>query len=162
MMPFRKVLVAVDPAGEDQAKIFDRALSLAAEQDSMLMILGCLKPSTAAELDDRVGTMDGLDSSSSLSARDRFQGTELDHSRAWLESLAHKARQQGREVEVAVEVGKAGPEICQAAARWGADVIVLGLTRRGKFADRLLGSVTHHVVHHAPCSVLMVHNGGTA
>ena len=32
--------------------------------------------------------MDGLDSSSSLSARDRFQGTELDHSRAWLESLA--------------------------------------------------------------------------
>jgi nucleotide-binding universal stress UspA family protein len=161
-MHFHKVLVAVDPAGEGQTQIFERALGLAATKDSRLMILGCLKPSTAAELDDRVGTMDGLDSSSSLSARDRFQGTVLDHSRAWLESLALTARQQDREVEVVVEVGKAGPEICQAAAHWQADVIVLGLTRRGKFADRLLGSVTHHVVHHAPCSVLMVHSGKTA
>jgi len=161
-MHFRKVLVAVDPAGEGQTQIFERALSLAAEKGGRLMIFGCLKPSTAAELDDRVGTMDGLDSSSSLSARDRFQGTVLDRSRAWLESLALTARQQDREVEVVVEVGKAGPEICQAAAHWKADVIVLGLTRRGKFADRLLGSVTHHVVHHAPCSVLMVHSGKTA
>jgi nucleotide-binding universal stress UspA family protein len=161
-MHFRKVLVAVNPAGEGQTQIFERALGLVAETGGRLMILGCLKPSTAAELDDRVAAMDGLDSSSSLSARDRFQGTELDHSRAWLESLAHSARQQGQEVEVVAEVGKAGPEICRAAEHWGADVIVLGLTRRGEFADRLLGSVTHHVVHHAPCSVLMVHNGKTA
>jgi nucleotide-binding universal stress UspA family protein len=103
--------------------------------------------------------MDKLDSSSSLSARDRLQGNELDHSRAWLESLAHRARQRGQEIEVVVEIGKAGPEICRAAEYWKADVIVLGLTRRGRFADRLLGSVTHHVVHHASCSVLMVHDG---
>jgi nucleotide-binding universal stress UspA family protein len=161
-MHFRKVLVAVNPSGEGQTQIFERALGLAAEKGSRLMILGCLKPSTAAELDDRVGAMDGLDSSASLSARDRLQGTEMEHSRAWLESLAQEARQQGQEVEVVAEVGKAGPEICQAAEHWGADVIVLGLTRRGGFADRLLGGVTHHVVHHAPCSVLMVHNGETA
>jgi nucleotide-binding universal stress UspA family protein len=159
MMPFRKVLVAVDPAGEGQTQIFERALGLATEEGCRLMILGCLKPSTAAELDDRVGAMDKLDSSSSLSARDRLQGNELDHSRAWLESLAHRARQRGQEIEVVVEIGKAGPEICRAAEYWKADVIVLGLTRRGRFADRLLGSVTHHVVHHASCSVLMVHDG---
>ena len=158
-MRFRKVLVAVDPAGEGQTQIFERALGLATEEDCRLMILGCLKPSTAAELDDRVGAMDKLNSSSSLSARDRLQGNELDHSRAWLESLAQRARQRGQEIEVVVEIGKAGPEICRAAEHWKADVIVLGLTRRGRFADRLLGSVTHHVVHHAPCSVLMVHDG---
>jgi nucleotide-binding universal stress UspA family protein len=45
------------------------------------------------------------------------------------------------------------------AEHWKADAIVLGLTRRGGFADRLLGSVTHHVAHHAPCSVMMVRDG---
>jgi nucleotide-binding universal stress UspA family protein len=122
------------------------------------MILGCLKPSTSAGVDDRVGAMTKLNSSSSQSARQHRQEAEKEHSRAWLESLAHEHREQGLDVEVVVEVGKPGPEICRLAEHWKADVIVLGLTRRGRLADRLLGSVTHHVAHHAPCSVLMVHD----
>jgi nucleotide-binding universal stress UspA family protein len=41
------------------------------------------------------------------------------------------------------------------AAQWGADLIVLGVPRRGRFASRLLGSVALRVQQHAPCPVLV-------
>lgn len=158
-MDFRKILVALDPAGEDQTTIFERALALATTVESRMMLFGCLMPTTSADAEQRVGALAELGSSSSLNARQHGQETERARSRAWLESLAQEARQLGRKVEVVAEVGSAGQEICRLAEHWKADVIVLGLTRRGGFADRILGSVTHHLVHHAPCSVLMVRGG---
>ncbi|WP_442949349.1 universal stress protein [Nostoc sp.] len=39
---------------------------------------------------------------------------------------------------------------------WGADLIVLGRRGLKGFAELLAGSVSNHVVHHSPCSVLVV------
>ena len=49
-------------------------------------------------------------------------------------------------------------EIVEKAKEWRADVIVVGSHGRG-FLGRMLGSVSDGVVHHAPCSVLVVHGG---
>ena len=54
-----------------------------------------------------------------------------------------------------VTLGFADKAIIDAAEQWNADLIVVGSHGRG-FWGRLLGSVSNGVVHHAPCSVLVV------
>lgn len=63
----------------------------------------------------------------------------------------------GRPVAMTHEVvkGNAEQEVVEIARSWGADLIVVGSHGRG-FWGRLLGSVSDAVVHHAPCSVLVV------
>ena len=58
-------------------------------------------------------------------------------------------------VTVEVVKGNAEQEIVEIARSWGADLIVVGSHGRG-FWGRMLGSVSDAVIHHAPCSVLVV------
>lgn len=58
--------------------------------------------------------------------------------------------------EPIVETGEPGPTICEVAARVGADVVVLGSHGHGWLQRVLIGSVSHHVIQHAPCPVLVV------
>jgi nucleotide-binding universal stress UspA family protein len=60
------------------------------------------------------------------------------------------------EVEPRVEVGDPGLTICSLAAELNVDVIVLGSHGHGWLQRVLMGSVSHHVMQHAPCPVLMV------
>jgi len=63
----------------------------------------------------------------------------------------------GDSVRVSAEILRGTPEqqIVERAEEWGADLIIVGSHGRG-FWGRLLGSVSNGVVHHAPCSVLVV------
>ena len=59
-------------------------------------------------------------------------------------------------IESEVERGRASRVIVEAAADWDADLIVLGSHGYGFWERNLLGSVSDSVVHHAPCSVMVV------
>jgi nucleotide-binding universal stress UspA family protein len=39
---------------------------------------------------------------------------------------------------------------------WNCDLIVMGATGKGTIAKLVVGSVTNHVIKHAPCDVLIV------
>lgn len=60
-------------------------------------------------------------------------------------------------LRVATEILRGSPDqqIVEKAKEWNADLIVVGSHGRG-FWGRLMGSVSNGVVHHAPCSVLVV------
>ncbi|MGO9333907.1 MAG: universal stress protein [Acidimicrobiales bacterium] len=61
----------------------------------------------------------------------------------------------GVQVERVVEEGHAAPVLL--AASRGADLLVVGSHGHGAFAGMLIGSVSEHVVRHAPCAVVVVH-----
>ena len=50
-----------------------------------------------------------------------------------------------------------GWEICQRAKVWQADLIIVGSHGRTGLSELFLGSVSNYVMHHAPCSVMVIH-----
>ncbi len=63
----------------------------------------------------------------------------------------------GKDLKLTTEILRGSPDqqIIEKAKEWNADLIVVGSHGRG-FWGRMLGSVSDGVVHHAPCSVLVV------
>jgi nucleotide-binding universal stress UspA family protein len=59
-------------------------------------------------------------------------------------------------IETEVYVGNVKEEIVECAKRFGADLIVVGSHGYGFLSRVLLGSVSDFVIHHSPCSVLVV------
>lgn len=55
-----------------------------------------------------------------------------------------------------VRSGSPGREIVEAARDWAADLIIVGSHGRGFWGRMLVGSTSDAVMHHAPCSVLVV------
>jgi nucleotide-binding universal stress UspA family protein len=153
-MDYKKILVAMDMATKYTEK-FNHALHLAVKDGAQLMLFCCLEEATVAEMEDSIGTIVELDGSDSQRLLQKKSEATMDHARAWLETLAGEAAEKGVAAQVSVEEGKPGPRICDLASHWGADLIVLGKSRRGVLAERLLGSISSHVAHCAPCSVLM-------
>ena len=137
------ILVAVD--GSDLAR------------EAAATALGLLGPDHTRELVAAVSPHDGPDAGV-LGRLDRpLLSAEViaDHRR---DAEAH-ALDVGRALdltgEVRVVTGEPGPVICETAAQVGADLVVVGSHGRGSVERVLLGSVSRHVLEHAPCPVLV-------
>jgi len=72
------------------------------------------------------------------------------------DEAAARLKAPGRTVTTQVLEGAPKHLIVEEAARYGADLIVLGTHGYGPAGRFLLGSVAHAVVLHAPCSVEVV------
>jgi len=61
-------------------------------------------------------------------------------------------------LDITAEVVSGSPQrvLVEKAAEWSADLIVVGSHGYGFWSRTLLGSVSNSVLHHAPCSVLVV------
>ena len=79
-----------------------------------------------------------------------------------LEATSRKFRKffAGEDIRVTTEVLHGSPEsrIVETAEEFGADLIVVGSHGYNRWERLLLGSVSDSVIHHAPCSVLVVRN----
>ena len=155
-MGYKKILVAMDRFQHSHV-VFDHALNMALKENAELMVFSCVKQYTTAELQDRIGVQTELDQSEALKVHRRLADEEIAHVKAWVNGLIKKTGDKQITIETMVEEGIAGPKICELAKNWRADLVIIGRSRRSKLSECVLGSVSNHVIHHTPCSVLLVY-----
>lgn len=145
------VLLAMDGSSDSlNAVAFLKTLQL--PNSSRLTILHVVEKPTALSTLARVSThMDTTTFAEDCSRTGRQAGAQL------LEDTQRNLMQEGFEVETKLTEGHAADEILKAAHNVQADLIVVG--SKGVTGLRrlmMLGGVSHKVVQHARCSVLVV------
>lgn len=157
-MAFRKILVPLD-YGAQSDQVFAEALKMSQDNQGQLMLLHSVDDwSTEVHL----GSFAELELDTDLSGsqaeaqRAALQQTLRDR-KAWLAQYQEKAEAVGVAAEVVCQLGHAGPLIRDKAKAWPADLVVMGRRGRSGLAEVLLGSVSNYVLHHAPCSVMVIH-----
>jgi nucleotide-binding universal stress UspA family protein len=85
---------------------------------------------------------------------------EKDHARDVATAAVAKAAEAGLDATFELRDGLPAEEICAAATETAATLIVIGAHGWGAVKRFFLGSVSTHVVHAAPCPVLVVRSDG--
>lgn len=133
----RTILLATDlsPASEGAT---EQALELARNLRAELLVVSVIDPS--AHLSGPVvARMDQRRAARELAAQ----------------TIVVQGRRLGVQVSFLVWEGEPGPAIVEAAVSERADLIVVGSRGRNRVERFVLGSVSDHVVRHAPCPVLI-------
>jgi nucleotide-binding universal stress UspA family protein len=159
-----KILVAIDHSTVSK-QVFDEALSLARINQGNLILLHVLsvEESTSPFLSSYL--VQHKDRCIHVDPRIMLQANEV-FDREWsdfkqqgirlLRSYAKKAIAAGVDTEFTQITGRPSSTICDFAQSCHADVIVIGRRGHSGLQEMLLGSVSNYVVHHAPCSILLV------
>ena len=155
---FNKILVAIDTS--DMSKhVFDEAVSLAKINNANLMLLHVLNPLDEQYIDPVFVQPTILypeykirNDDKSIKNWEQLKEERLE----WLRYHSEQAKKLGIAGEYERYTGEASRTICDVARNWGADIIVMGRRGRRGLSELFLGSVSNYVIHHAPCSVLVV------
>jgi nucleotide-binding universal stress UspA family protein len=140
-----RVLVAVD--GSDPSLEAARAVSHLAPAEEIVLLH--VLPSAAAYF--LSGTEVVLGDPSALERELAARGHDL------LERAAALVPPAAGPVTRRLAGGTAAAAILEAADRERADLVILGARGLGRFKEMVVGSVSHRVLHHAPCPVWVVH-----
>lgn len=154
---FRKILVGLD-LDETCDVIFKTAIALAQAAGAELTLLNVLSP-------DNKRSPIPLPHHQII-ALERvwpvYQTRYQEYARRELDLLgrfAHRAQAAGVNTEFSQALGPPGRALCEQAKACKADLVTVGSHRRTGLSEMRLGSVSNYVMHHAACSVLIVHAG---
>jgi len=145
-----RVLIGTD-GSDDAIEAARRAVTLLATPDVVTVV--CVTDTTSIETAGlESGFGGGIATPAEIQA---VQQAATDSANEALERTV-AALSTSAPVEQRVEVGDTGPTLCYVAEETAADVLVVGSRGRGRLRRALLGSVSSHVIHHAPCPVVIV------
>ncbi|MEM9089154.1 MAG: universal stress protein [Cyanobacteria bacterium P01_F01_bin.53] len=156
---FQTMMVAID-ASDVSRKAFNRAIALAKALHSKLIVTHVLsfrdvdspKPLPSYSSPDSIQIDEML--------RQRYEEEWLayvQHHEAHLKQKVLEAEAFGLPVEGIQPHGPAGPTLCETARNLAVDLLIVGSHQRRGISELLMGSTSNYIMHHAPCSVLVVH-----
>lgn len=155
MGQYQRILAAIDQSALSE-RVFATALGLAQTQRAHLHLAHCFTLPMPTNLD--FGDRYRASAKEFLAIAQEQLDANLEHTRQWLASLEAQAQEAGVDVSWDWRGGEVGPQLCEIAHHYQADLIVIGRRGRGRLQAALLGSVSNYVLHHAHCSVLVVQN----
>lgn len=137
----KKILAAYDGSkGSHSAFLF--ALNLAEKFDSYLEVLSVVR---ILEPPEEVETQDNLER-----GKEQFE--------KFFQELKTLADERKINIRTTVVLGHPAEQIVRWAEQKRFDAIIMGHQSKNTFGEWLLGSVPDKVVHHAPCTVIIVKN----
>jgi nucleotide-binding universal stress UspA family protein len=135
----RQILFATDLSqASDSAAI--QALDLAHDLGADLLVMSAIEPRSGLGGDGVVHRADRIRLARELAAQ----------------GLVTRGRELGVTVSFLIWDGSPGEAIVEVARNEQVDLVVVGSHGRGAVGRFLVGSVSEHVVRHAPCPVLVV------
>lgn len=157
-MTFHKILVALDNSIQSPT-VFEHALEQAQADNGCLMIVHTVRTDTEVSTGAfmGLGTIADVDMYGALKKLKQEQvQRQIQHAQEWLNPYYQRAIAAGIPTELDCRSGEPAVWICDLARNWDADLIILGRRGHQGVKEIVLGSVSNYVVHHAPCSVLVV------
>jgi nucleotide-binding universal stress UspA family protein len=156
MAGFHRILVATDGSSTCEAAV-DRAVDLAACLGSELIVLSVATggEAEAADLDSASDPL-GAAEEATMALSQRHLAASTERALEGATRAAGRCAARGVPARPIVWEGAAGESIVAAAAAEGADLVVVGSHCRGGVGRLLMGSVSDHVVRHAPVPVMVV------
>ena len=150
---FQRILTAINQ-NDTSHLVFEKALTLAKSLNAHLILVHVLSPDlqrpTLVSYSYPMITEE-------IMQQFRQQWEALEQAGLeQLKGLADQAIAANVQTEFTQNVGNPGHVICTLAQNWNADLIVMGRREHSALGELIMGSVSQFVMHHAPCSVLLV------
>ena len=152
---FKKILLAIGDSSESQA-ILAAGLTFAEKLGAEILILHVINPLSPTGFSPLVGGMFPIVNDIAL---EQYAKEWKEYEQRGIERLrtyAAQAKDSGIKVEVLQNYGDSGSMICETAKNWSADSIVMGRNQKSMLSEIFLGSTSNYVLHHAPCSVMVI------
>lgn len=153
-MPLMETIIIATDGSDTAKEAASRGLALLRQVDQVLVV-------SVADLADPDLAEDATGHAAATMTPEEVEAVNQEELRrgqsnidATIEALrAHPGLPSG--LETRILGGQAGPALCQLASETAAVAVVMGSSGRGGLRRAVLGSVSDHVVRHAPCPVVV-------
>ena len=152
---FEKILIALGNSAESQV-VLGSGLTLAEKLGAKVLLLHVISPLTSTSFSPLVGGMFPIVNDVAI---EQYAKEWKESQKLGIEPLqadAAQAKERGIDVEISQNLGDSGRMICEVAKSWSADAIVMGRNQKSMLSEIWLGSTSNYVLHHAPCSTLVI------
>jgi nucleotide-binding universal stress UspA family protein len=152
---FEKILIAIGNSAESQL-VLGAGLTLAEKLGAKVLLLHVMSPLTSTSFSPLVGGMFPIVNDLAIEQYTKEWKESERQGIEQLQTYAKQAKERGIDAEISQNFGDAGRMICEVAKSWSADAIVMGRNQKSMLSEIWLGSTSNYVLHHAPCSTLVI------